>query len=387
MQIQSGKGWVKLLILGGAVVIGLPLVVGGLYLLFGDKREKEPARKPEEAPPPAPAEKSALQPLVPQPPPAAPPAPKSPVKEPDEPQMLEEVEPSFEKVEESVEESYEMPASLELLPASDESPRVVPAEIQNFRSVMVAAMRLLEEKDAPKWLSSMVGNLKSLGVDSEKSPDRRRSIRVHSQLAVSFKLGETTGEAQVVNIGLGGLHLYLDLEPERGDTIVLLDPASGKAKPVGIKCKVQWVRKMPRSTRLLVGVNYDEKAETLARSRLAQLLSELGFLEKLIYRRRRRRRVKARLEVAVNQEFEGTILNIGVGGVLLECSPELEEGTHVSLTVGPQGKLYALNTAGEIRYRNQAEEGYHYGIRFLHLNPDQVKLLGKYVLEQLKEEA
>lgn len=416
MQTEgSGKGWVKLLIIGGAIVIGLPLVVGGLYFLFGGK--EEPARKkPDEpaAPPEKPSlpEKTAVAPLVPhsgasvteappvekppvaQAPPVeakAPVAQAAPVAElPEEPAMLEEVVPveeSFERIEESVEESYEMPASLEMLPGSDESPRVVPAEIQGFRSAMVQAMRILEEKDAPKWLSSMVGNLKSLGVDSEKTPDRRRSIRVHSQLALSFQLGDKTGEAQVVNIGLGGLHLYLDLEPERGDTIVLLDPASGRARPVGIKCSVQWVRKMPRSTRLLVGVNYDEKPETLARSRLAQLLSELGFLEKLIYRRRRRRRVKARIEVAVNQQFEGTILNIGVGGVLLECGEELSEGANVSLTVGPHGRLYALNTAGEIRYRHKTDDGWHYGIRFVHLNPDQVKLLGKYVLEQLKEEA
>ena len=398
MQIQgSGKGWVKLLILGGAVVIGLPLVVGGLYFLFGNKGEKESAPKPEEKPPqdrPSP-EKALAQPIVPQPvgtngSSAPPPVAEAPPPK-EEPQMLEEVVPveeSFERIEESVEESYEIPASLETLPvSSEESPRVVPAEIQEFRSAMVAAMRLLEEKEPPKWLSSMLGNVKSFGVDSEKTPDRRRSIRVHSQLALDFKLGDKTGQAQVVNIGLGGLHLYLDIEPERGDTIVLLDPAVGKARPIGIKYQVQWVRKMPRSTRLLVGVNYDEKPETLARSRLAQLLSELGFLEKLIYRRRRSRRVKARIEVAVNKQYDGTVLNIGVGGVLLECAEELAEGANISLTVGPQGRLYALNTAGEIRYRLKTEEGWHYGIRFLHLNPDQVKLLGKYVLEQLKEEA
>ncbi len=398
MQIQgSGKGWVKLLILGGAVVIGLPLVVGGLYFLFGNKGEKESAPKPEEKPPqdrPSP-EKAIAQPIVPQPvgtngSSAPPPVAEAPPPK-EEPQMLEEVVPveeSFERIEESVEESYEIPASLETLPvSSEESPRVVPAEIQEFRSAMVAAMRLLEEKEPPKWLSSMLGNVKSFGVDSEKTPDRRRSIRVHSQLALDFKLGDKTGQAQVVNIGLGGLHLYLDIEPERGDTIVLLDPAVGKARPIGIKYQVQWVRKMPRSTRLLVGVNYDEKPETLARSRLAQLLSELGFLEKLIYRRRRSRRVKARIEVAVNKQYDGTVLNIGVGGVLLECAEELAEGANISLTVGPQGRLYALNTAGEIRYRLKTEEGWHYGIRFLHLNPDQVKLLGKYVLEQLKEEA
>ncbi len=380
MQILGGgkTGWVKLVILGGAIVVGLPLLVGGIYFLFGQKeQESEPQRggsppEPRPEPPPAPPEARESRETAPQP------------EEPEAPP-----EESFEQVEESVEASYEVPPSLEMLPSSEETPRVVPAEIQQFQSVMVQALRLLQDKEPPRWLGSMVSGLKSFGVDSEKTPDRRRSIRVHSQLAVDFSLGDKSGQAQVVNIGLGGLHLYLDIEPERGDVITLIDPASGRAKPVGIKCVVQWVRKMPRSTRLLVGVNYDEKPETLARSRLAQMLSELGFLENLLYRRRRKRRVKARLQVEVNtktQEHEGVVLNIGVGGVLLECKQELASST-LTLTIGPAGRLYALTVAGEVRHRQQVEDGWQYGVRFLHLNPDQVKLVGKYVLEQLKEES
>jgi hypothetical protein len=109
-------------------------------------------------------------------------------------------------------------------------------------------------------------------------------------------------------------------------------------------------------------------------------------MEKLIYGRRRRRRVKARIEAAVNQQYDGTILNIGVGGVLVSCAEELKDKASVSLVIGPHGKLYALSTVGEVRHRNKTEDGWQYGIRFQHLNPDQVKLLGKYVLEQLKEE-
>ncbi|GMU53982.1 MAG: hypothetical protein AMXMBFR33_31280 [Candidatus Xenobia bacterium] len=378
MQILGGgkPGWVKLVILGGAIVVGLPLLVGGIYFLFSQKeQESEPPRSPPEPrpePPPAPEARETRE---------AEPESEEPEAPPEE---------SFEQVEESVEASYEVPPSLEMLPSSEETPRVIPAEIQQFQSVMVQALRLLQDKEAPGWLGSMVAGLKSFGVDSEKTPDRRRSIRVHSQLAVDFSLGDKSGQAQVVNIGLGGLHLYLDIEPERGDVITLLDPASGRAKPVGIKCVVQWVRKMPRSTRLLVGVNYDEKPETLARSRLAQMLSELGFLENLLYRRRRKRRVKARLQVEVSskaQEHEGVILNIGVGGVLLACKKELLSSAPVTLTIGPSGRLYALTVVGEIRHRDKVDDGFQYGLRFLHLNPDQVKLLGKYVLEQLKEES
>ncbi|MCE7871767.1 PilZ domain-containing protein [bacterium CPR1] len=380
MQILGGSktGWVKLVILGGAIVVGLPLLVGGVYFLLGQKDQES---EPQRGAPPEPG---------PEPPPARETREARETESEPEPEPEAPLEESFEQVEESVEASYELPPSLEMLPSSGETPRVVPAEIQQFHSVMVQALRLLQDKEPPGWLSSMVTGLKSFGVDSEKTPDRRRSIRVHSQLAIDFSLGEKSGQAQVVNIGLGGLHLYLDTEPERGDVVMLLDPASGRARPIGIKCVVQWVRKMPRSTRLLVGVNYDEKPEVLARSRLAQMLSELGFLENLLYRRRRKRRVKARLHVEVSakaQEYEGTVLNIGVGGVLLECKQELLSTAPVTLTIGPAGRLYALTVVGEIRHRHQGEDGWQYGLRFLHLNPDQVKLLGKYVLEQLKEES
>ncbi len=379
-SLGGGKtGWIKLVLLGGAIVVGLPLLVGGMYFLFGQKEQESeagsapPNPRPETTPPALEQEPESRE-----------------VEAEPEPDVLEAPEESFEQVEESVEASYEVSPSLEMLPTSEETPRVVPAEIQAFQSVMVHAMRLLQDKEPPRWLGSMVAGLKSFGVDSEKTPDRRRSIRVHSQLAVDFSLGDRSGQAQVVNIGLGGLHLYLDIEPERGDIITLLDPASGRAKPVGIKCAVQWVRKMPRSTRLLVGVNYDEKPENLSRSRLAQMLSELGFLENLLYSRRRKRRVKARLQVGVNakaQELEGIILNIGVGGVLLECKQELASDAPLTLSIGPAGRLYALTVAGEVRHCQTGEGGWQYGIRFLHLNPDQVKLLGKYVLEQLKEES
>ncbi|MEW6284458.1 MAG: PilZ domain-containing protein, partial [Candidatus Eremiobacterota bacterium] len=276
---------------------------------------------------------------------------------------------------------------IEILTRSMEAPRVVPAELESYKSVMMDALRLVDEREDPVWLQGVVGSLKSFGVETEKLPERRRSIRVHTQLACTCEWNGKSYEAQVVNLGLGGLHVYVDAEPPRGDRLVLFerdDPARSR-----IGCLVHWTRKMANSDRRLVGVTFDETPEVLARSQFARLLTELGFRESVLYQRRRRKRVEARMAVELDDLADGslgTVLNMGVGGVLVECEREFPEGSILCISVGPlERRLSQFKVPAQVRYRRKSEQGWQYGLRFEHLNPDQVKLLGKYVLEFLRD--
>ena len=83
--------------------------------------------------------------------------------------------------------------------------------------------------------------------------------------------------------------------------------------------------------------------------------------------------------------YDGRCVDLGLGGALVDTSPDFEEGDMVTfrcLSFGIHGRLEA--TSKIVKIKEQTEDYGTYAIEFIDLNASTTKLLGRYVVDLLK---
>lgn len=202
--------------------------------------------------------------------------------------------------------------------------------------------------------------------------------------------------ARVTDISSQGLRLIVpEIErPPRPDSVVLVSYRPGGV-PTGrqrLRCLVIWTRRLRQRNSVELGLAYDDSQENLRFSWVQYLLQELGFDERRLYRRRALR-VDLALPVSVRPleggvEIAGELLNLGVGGLLCRTGADILAGTPVRVSLGPYGKLPALTIVGRVVSNRPDPEGVgtRHGIRFLGSDSPELRLLGQYVIQTLKEQ-
>lgn len=246
----------------------------------------------------------------------------------------------------------------------------------------------------------LVQGLKGLVPGSRRdlpgTSDRRELVRLRCDYPVLVKLGDTIFAARVTDISAQGLRIAVpEIErPPRRDSVVLVSYRPGGV-PTGrqrLRCRVIWTRRPRSRTTVELGLAYDDTHENLRFSWVQVLLQELGFDERRLYRRRALR-VDLELPIYVRSmeggpEHAGELLNLGVGGLLFRTGGDLSTGDPVQVSLGPYKKLPALNIVGRVVSCRPDPEGVgtRHGVRFLGSDTPEVKLLGQYVIQTLREQ-
>ncbi len=220
---------------------------------------------------------------------------------------------------------------------------------------------------------------------ASKLSERRRQVRVRCYCRVKVTTSEgDTFRATVTDIGIDGMRLRSPIGIKPRSKLVI-EYAHGEAEKAGgdICCEVVWVNKVANA--FVAGVVYRDTAENRRRSWVMSLLQELGFDESKTFQRRRHIRAEGMIPARLFYEgdrIDGMVVNLGLGGALMEGEADLTEGTSVELSMCLWRILPALNLKGTLlNCRSESiSERFLYSIKFSELSASQLKLLGNYVI-------
>ncbi len=217
--------------------------------------------------------------------------------------------------------------------------------------------------------------------------ERRRMIRVRCYCHVEVEQGAEKVKGVVTDLGVDGLRLKCPVKLDEGAAINIRYPGTDAG---GVKCQVIWSNPHPRYVESISGLKYDDSSDNLRQSWVRLVLQELGFDESRVYQRRKFIRanasIPARLEAPNKSQLTARVVNLGVGGALLEVNEEFPRDTPVELDMSLWRILPALSLGGVVLdSRRDPESGLVLtGMRFGEMNPQQVELLGKYVVYLLQ---
>ncbi|MBI3925854.1 MAG: PilZ domain-containing protein [Armatimonadetes bacterium] len=246
-------------------------------------------------------------------------------------------------------------------------------------------------------LDKLIQGLKSLVVrrPAYSTEERRELIRLRCRIPVTVSTAVQTVKGTVIDMGLRGMRLKVDhpLPPDQDVQVGHPSPSS-QYDVDQVRCRTVWYRKRRFSGDLMVGLLYADTPANMARSWVKYVLRAIGFDDEVIYQRRRFVRAEADIVVDLfdrvgNRLTDGTVANLGVGGALVLSEVSLPQGTNVRLEIGPYGNFPILSMIAKlVGVRKDRDDGrYFLSLRFISPEPEQVELLGKYVISLLKESA
>lgn len=223
---------------------------------------------------------------------------------------------------------------------------------------------------------------------SQSLAEKRRGLRVKSYAQV--RLGEH--KAVVTELGVDGLRLKSMEAPlaegQELDIVYGTPLEEGEAGPV--KVQVAWVQRSGRE--LVAGARYTDSRDNMRRSWVRFLLQEIGFDESRTYQRRKFIRVDASIPCRIfrGEEclvHEGRLVNIGIGGALLESAEELVKGDVLTVEMSLWRILPTLRLPVAVMDpRREPESGLVLtSLQFGPIEPPQVKLLGNYIINMINQ--
>lgn len=272
-------------------------------------------------------------------------------------------------------------------------PSVPATATSTFQRSMLAALKRAESSP-PKLVEKLASGLKSLveGKDAAELKEKRRGPRVECDYRVRAKSDTLTVDGRLVDLGIFGLSFLSPVELRPDSELEISPPLEVMEEaPAAIRCKVEQC--VPSGDKYHCGLGYNESAETLTESWIAQLLLALGFDLTHLVQKRKQRRVPVEIK-AEFQTFDGElstsaqVLDLGVQGALVEARVQWTQGTEIGLLLGPHKEHEAFYLDGVVVDVREGENGAHlHGIRFYPSDPQRMERLGRLLIDLLKNPA
>lgn len=213
--------------------------------------------------------------------------------------------------------------------------------------------------------------------------ERRRRVRVRCYVRVRLDRAGTGDKAIVTDIGMEGVRLKTALPLETNDQVVIIYPEEHPGGELGkVACRVVWVQQV--RDQIVAGLTYSDTRDNMRRSWVKFVLEELGFDESRTFQKRKFIRAEGTIPARLHdtEVTKGRVLNLGLGGALLESPQPMEVGHEVDLEICLWRILPALSLRCQVLQTRQEHPGgpYLHSLLFMGLDADQVKLLGNYVI-------
>lgn len=243
-------------------------------------------------------------------------------------------------------------------------------------------------------LRNVIQSIESMDAQeiSQSLTEKRRGVRVKSYAQVRAQVGDQDHKAIVTELGVDGCRFKsMEAPLVQGQEVELRYASEVEGADVGpVRVQVAWVQKSGRD--LVAGARYVDSRENMRRSWVRFLLTEIGFDDTRTYQRRKFIRVDASIPSRI---FDGSevvipearLVNIGIGGCLLESASSLEKGREVTVEMSLWRILPTLRLpAIVIETRHDSEAGFYLtSLKFGSIDSAQVKLLGNYVINMINQ--
>ena len=298
-----------------------------------------------------------------------------------------EVEPEPE-----IEEEDDFLDDLEshVIEEEEEEERLEPPT-KEYRSSILEALRQVQQKgDAASTRADVLSVLESAVPKEYRAAvsERRRLVRLSCEYDVNCFQGNQIFHATIRDISLGGMKIEVSRQLEAGSELQVSNPNRKEGEPdERITAQVRWYR-VNNSGKAEVGLQFVDPPEVLGRSWVVSLLNRVG-MQSQVFNQRKYTRAVADFDIdiidASGDVYPGRCVDLGLGGALVDSTPDFEENDVVTFrcpAFGVHGRLEAESRIVKIKH---LEDGYgRYALQFENLDAATTKLLGRYVVDLLK---
>ena len=238
-------------------------------------------------------------------------------------------------------------------------------------------------------LSRLFSSIKFLVEPDPPVEDRRGGGRLESALATSFVTENGDNyDCTVLDVSRRGLRVRTARPVGKGLSVAIKPPEQFAENHASLMARVMWSRKdddgTPLAGLLLPPGNENEEswleAYLLSKGHSASGPQRRKFL-------RADAELPGRLVGKDNKTVAVTLINLGLGGALIRCEPELAKMSPFQLHLGPHGSLPELELSGTIlRLTPSNGETFHlHSSRFGPLEARRHDLLKKYIVSLLRQ--
>lgn len=187
--------------------------------------------------------------------------------------------------------------------------------------------------------------------------ERRSTVRLSHRVDVSVQAGDRYYPATVVNLTFTGLCLEMKIPLDEEQDITLHREDLGPA----FNATVIWSKPSSVGKMHLVGVECELDEDKLVDSWLEPALIQAGFEARYVNEQRKLIRVPSDVtcDIAVDGESlgEARLLDLSVGGALVELLFEPRRGSLIRLQAPPLGKLPALRREAKVASARATDQG------------------------------
>lgn len=243
-----------------------------------------------------------------------------------------------------------------------------------------------------KFASDITKGLRSMvrGVDADwQFDERRRTIRIKSRHKVDLlqetKDAEPTKSvAYVMNYSMGGVRISFNGNLKVGEKVQLRfpHPLPGVTKSV-VNCEILWRRKNSKTLEMLAGAKFLDSGDYMMQSWISYFFRERGSASSDLVEDRKSVRCDCTLDVLArgDENAQGRVLNLGLGGALLAINRPAEVGDEWGLDISGLSSFEGFHVKGVVQSCETGKSGlFNQRVKFKQPAEEQEKIMKKYLL-------
>ncbi len=222
-----------------------------------------------------------------------------------------------------------------------------------------------------------------LNAAAPPAPAARARKGVRCEFSTEAYLEGRSVAVKLMDLSLGGAKLTGGAGFQRGKSIQLRNPLPGRNELV--EARVVWVRaRKEEESAFDIGLRFEDSPETLGRSWVVGLLHQLRAPQAGRFGQTPAQ-LPAEIVLPGGERVAVLATSLGLGGITLNADRSLRAGAHCSVILGPMANLLPLELKAEVvASTSLGEQGRSHQLRFEGISSTQVRLLGRYLVEQVK---
>lgn len=240
----------------------------------------------------------------------------------------------------------------------------------------------------------------TMGPDFFKSAlkEKRNVARISCRIDARASLDKEQVALIITDISLSGMRVQCPVMMEHeqvfdisleAEKISPMESSGLLKKP--LRVKVSWCRKPESRQYYVAGLMFSDSDRDLMDSWVHYLLNQFGVDKNTFFSKRQSLRIPAEIPLMLSDDRgrikQGTIINIGIGGILAQSTKEIAAAESLSITIGPYKKIPSFVLSGEVlrsSYR-RSQEKWLMAIEFSSMQRKDYKNVGKLLISLLRE--
>lgn len=243
-------------------------------------------------------------------------------------------------------------------------------------------------------LAKIFDGIRSLiGGPVHPNPDlkeQRKLVRLRCHYDVKYEMNGKKFGAVIMDMGMKGLKIRCSEKLKVGDVLRISTPTTITDAPSDpVDCKVVWTRRPDNNFLTFAGLTYCSSADVMKRSWIKYFLKVLGFRTEIFFSKRQKVRIDCYVPGKVQSDpakpfREMKVVNLSIGGALIEFYDEIPLGAPLTLEIGPAKDLQPFTAKAQAIKTAKVGGLYQYGVEFTQISAHEMRNLTAFLKKSLQ---